>query len=121
MRLRLLALAGIVAAFPAASFAQVDAQQRMEQMQQRAIVVEQQRRTEDVERRVDALDLRMNTQQTQRELEVQSRPLPASTQPWIAPAAPALPQDLAQAAARRQAALEASDARLRALAQEQVR
>ncbi len=121
MNLRLLALTGIVMACPAVSLAQVDAQQRMEQMQQRAVAAEQQRRTEEVERRVDTLDLRLRTQQTQRELEAQSYPPPTPTQAWIAPAAPALPEDLAQAAERRRAALDASNARLRELSEGQGR
>lgn len=121
MRTPLLVLAGTLAVLPAVASAQSDAQRRMDDLQRRMAIAEADRRLDDVERRVDTLDLRVRTQEAQRDLDILSTPLPAPTAPWIAPAAPALPADLAQAAQRREASLAASDARLRDLAQEQKR
>lgn len=121
MRLMFIATASVLALSPVVAQAQVSAQERMDQMQLRGALAEQQRRNDEVERRVDTLDLRMRTQETQRDLQAQSVPPPTSTQPWIAPAAPASPRDLAEAEARRQAALDASNARLKALSDSQGR
>jgi small-conductance mechanosensitive channel len=121
MRLAILALAGATAIGPAAASAQDEAQRRLDDMRRRIDNVEQQRRVQEVERRVDTLDLRVRTYEAQRDLDAQSIPLPAPTQPWISPAPPALPADLAAAAEQRRAALEASEARLRALSEAQKR
>jgi hypothetical protein len=98
------------------------AQQRMMDAQRNLRTYEQNQRVDEVQRNVDNLDVRLRTQENLRNLETQRVLIPGlQSAPLVSPAPPATPADLRAAEQRRAAALAASDARLRILAEQQNR
>lgn len=113
----------LAVASPLAAFAQdAAAQQRMLDSQRNLQQFEQNQRIEQVQRNLENLDTRVRTDQNLRDSNVQRGLVPPpSYDPLVGPATPATPADIRAAEVRREAAISASEARLKALADQQLR
>lgn len=79
---------------------------------------QQQQRQDELEARVFDLEQQQRTRANERALDLQAARAPDFTFQLVPPAAPSTVADLAETAARRDAALAASQARLQSLADE---
>jgi hypothetical protein len=127
----ILIAAAAVLVFPGAALAQTSAQnnaqrandlaaqQRLFDAQRNLNNYEQNQRFDQIQRQSETLDTRLRTEQNLRDIEIQrSLSPPPMTEPLVSAAPPATPADLAAAERRREAALQASEARLKALSDE---